>query len=307
MEYLLLDGVMCRYQIDGDTLTISEIVTTSPDAEKRLLRRLMWRNDINSIVAPSGEISIDTHQRQPVINDIELIACLGSAGKVSEMSLDTGFLHGAQLPGKSTFRPYFIDQNWKKPNRQKYMSALEQYRPRLCTVLDLEKRDQFSEVMDWAHEAAQFAGEIIIIPKVSGIVERIPDIINDKPVRLGYSVPTSYGASDISLIEFQRRPVHLLGGNPDTQMQLTRMLNVKSADFNMFHKMSHRFCKYYAVINGRSMWQNLRDTDGEYGDYAHDEAFRRSVYNLMKAWRDFLSQDLPSLPVPSTSQLRMFE
>lgn len=306
MEYLLMEGGMCHYQVDGDTLTILEIVATSPDVEKRLMRRLMWRNDINSIITPSEQITIDTHQYQPVLNGIELIACLGFAGKVSEMSLDTGFLHGAQLPGKTTFRPYFVDQDWKKPNRQKYMKALEQYRPRLCTVLDLERRDQFSEVMDWAQEAAQFAGEIIIIPKIAGIIDRIPDQINEKPVRLGFSVPSSYGSTDIPLFEFEQRPVHLLGGNPDVQMELTRILNVKSADFNMFHKMSHRFCKYYAVIDGRGKWQSLRDTDGEYGDYAHDEAFRRSVHNLMEAWRNFLSEELSPLPMPA-GQLRLFE
>jgi hypothetical protein len=50
---------------------------------------------------------------------------------------------------------------------------------------------------------------------------------------LGYSVPSSYGATSLDPKLF-RRPVHLLGGRPDAQRRLARRMPVVSLDCNRF-------------------------------------------------------------------------
>jgi hypothetical protein len=80
----------------------------------------------------------------------ELIYCAAGNRRFAEIAIRNGFTYGAQLPKTIYYTPEFVDQNWRKPDRMKYMNALAQYRPRLATVLDLEYPHQFAEVLSWA-------------------------------------------------------------------------------------------------------------------------------------------------------------
>lgn len=165
----------------------------------------------------------------------ELIFCAAAGKSVVDVAMNTGWKFGAQLPASSSYLPpmTFADQDWRDPQRDKYMEALARHRPKMATVLDWEHEGQFGEVMGWAEDATQFVETVIVIPKVHGSVDRIPNIIGGKPIRLGYSVPSPYGATTVPFREFGDRPVHLLGGSPRRQMILTRYLNVMSVDCNM--------------------------------------------------------------------------
>ncbi len=170
---------------------------------------------------------------------VELIYCADGNARYAGIALKHNFTYGAQMPRKVHFKPDFIDQDWKKPDRDKYMQKLQEHNPRMATVLDLEHESQFDDVMAWAHEASAYVQEtIIIIPKVSGVIDRIPTSINGKSIVLGYSVPTSYGGTNLMFSEFNRRPVHLLGGNPLKQVELSHYMNVVSADTNYHQKIS---------------------------------------------------------------------
>lgn len=177
----------------------------------------------------------------------EFIFCAGGNGKYAQTSINYGWTYGAQMPSTVYYPPQFIDQNWKSPKRDVYMQRLAQYKPRMATVLDLEHESQFNEVMSWALEASQHVTEsIIIIPKAMGIIDRIPETINGKQVVLGYSVPTTHGGTYVPLWEFGNRPVHLLGGSPSKQFELTRYLNVVSIDNNYTASIARKFIKFYA-------------------------------------------------------------
>lgn len=225
-----------------------------------------------------------------------LIYSAGGNRRFMRIAVDAGFLYGAQLP--DTIYPdisplWFADQNWKKPDRAAYMARLAEHRPMQATVLDLEREDQLGEVLEWAEEAAQYVERVVIIPKAFGIIEWIPDRVGGADVVLGYSVPTRYAGTPVPVWEFGSRPVHLLGGSPQAQMQLTRYLNASSADGNYAMKMATRHCQFWVPGTARyasnRWWPTVREANGGVrvdGDDLVYEAFRRSCQNIMAAWKD---------------------
>lgn len=226
---------------------------------------------------------------------VELIYCAAGNQRLAEIAVAHGFHYGAQLPGTvytDVAAVYFADQDWKKPNRAKYMAALARHRPHMATVLDWDREEQLPEVLDWAEEAAQYVRVVVVIPKVFGGIRRLPRTIGGAEVRLGYSVPTRYGGTQVPVWEFGGWPVHLLGGSPAQQMRLAHYLDVVSADGNMAQLMATSYCAFWRP--GRrpftNSWPSILQADGqEWGNGGTDadapyEAFRRSCQNIMSAW-----------------------
>lgn len=221
---------------------------------------------------------------------IDLIFCAGNNKKFADIAINTGFKYGAQLPCGVYGNLYFADQNWKNPNRERYIEALRQYEPTMASVIDWEYQDQLPEVIGWAHDVAEIVDIVIIIPKVPGGIPYIPRSIRGKSVRLGYSVPTKYGGTLLHVAEFCNRPVHLLGGSPGSQMKLSQYMNVLSADGNMHMKMANRGLFWERGKTAfTNSWVSLADRDGTrwIGD-GNYEAFRRSCLNIQSAWINLL-------------------
>lgn len=234
-----------------------------------------------------------------MISGIDIIYCAAGNRKFAEIALEHGFKYGAQLPGTVYFPPYFADQDWKAPDRERYLAALAEHRPHMATVLDLEREEQLDEVLGWAEEAAQFVEVVILIPKVFGIIERLPRSIGGAQVRLGYSVPTRFGGTEVPVWEFAGWPVHLLGGSPQAQFRLLPYLDVRSADGNYMMKMASRWCQFWVPKTGKGWasnpwWPTLKEARGGelWGDGSAEadapyEAFRRSCVNIAKAWKRY--------------------
>ncbi len=184
---------------------------------------------------------------------------------------------------------WFADQDWKKPDREAYMKALEKHNPACATVLDWEREEQLPEVLSWAEEAAQHVTEsVLIVPKVVGGIPSLPEQIGGRRIVLAYSVPTSYGGSPLPLWEYAGRAVHILGGSPQKQLQtwhtLRGICDVVSADGNMAHQQAHR-CRFWSKVRGpNGHWRQLSDTGDDRGVGANLAAFRRSLENIKAAW-----------------------
>ncbi len=209
---------------------------------------------------------------------MELIYCGGGNRRFAQIAIEHGFLYGSRLPATVYGPLHFADQDWRKPNRAAYMGALAKHRPYMASVLDLERADQLDDALSWAEEAAQYVNVVMIIPKVFGIIPSLPCQVGGADVRIGYSVPTTHGGTELPLWEFFDRPVHLLGGSPGAQMRLSYYMNVVSADGNMMMKMATRLCQYW---DGK--WKDMLDTDYNGPDVPY-EAFRRSCQNIMQEW-----------------------
>lgn len=220
---------------------------------------------------------------------MDLIYCASGNKRFAEIAINHGFLYGAQMPGTVYFPPMFCDQDWKKPDRAKYMPCLAEHQPHMASVLDLEQPTQLDEVLCWAEEAAQWVDVVMIIPKFFGAIELLPRVIAGKTVRLGYSVPTKFGGTEVPVWEFAGWPVHLLGGSPQAQMQMCNYLNVVSADGNYAQKMAIQYGQFWAPGNARNAANRYWPKLSEVGDIVKDDmpyvAFERSCKNIMAAWR----------------------
>lgn len=219
---------------------------------------------------------------------MEIIYCGGGNPTFSAIAIDAGFRYGAQLPDTIYGPLYFADQDWKRPNRAAYMAALAKHRPYMASVLDWERPEQLPEVLGWAEDAAQFVEVVMLIPKVMGGIEQLPRTIGGKTIRLGYSVPTSHGGTELPVWEFAGWPVHLLGGSPQAQMRLAPYFDTQSVDGNMAQKMATKFCAFWdgEKRTRRGQWPTLTDYDGQKWDgNGPEEAFRRSCQNIMAAWK----------------------
>lgn len=239
-----------------------------------------------------------------------LIYCAEGNRRFAEIATAAGWLYGAQLPGTVYLEVaplWFADQDWKDPNRTRYMQSLATLRPQQATVLDLETSGQLPEVLDWAEEAAQYVERVVIVPKAHGIIARLPRRIGDAEVVLGYSVPTRYAGTEVATWEFAGWPVHLLGGSPHAQMRLRHYMNVVSADGNMHNLMATRYCQFWVPGNARyasnRWWPTLREAnDGELWGDGRDksdapyEAFARSCKNIISAWGHLTGHVIPKNP-----------
>lgn len=229
---------------------------------------------------------------------IELIYCAGGNARFAEIAVRHGFLYGAQLPATTYEEVYFADQNWRAPDRERYMGAirrlnyLQDARVQIATVLDWEHEWQYPFVLAWAEElAAIVARAVLIIPKIPGTIERIPDAIGGRVIRLAYSVPTRFSRTTVPIEEFGDRPVHLLGGSPHAQMKLIKKMNVISVDGNYAQKMATRYCQFWTSGNAHyaknRWWPTLKEADGKRWEVdGLYEAFERSCKNIMEAWND---------------------
>lgn len=221
----------------------------------------------------------------------DLYYCADGNKRFADIALTNGFRYGARLPATIYHRAEFTDQDWKAPNREMYMQAVEVNHPRLATVLDWERPEQWAEVESWAAQIAPFVTEaIVIIPKVMGGIGRIPETIRGKAIRLGYSVPTGYGGTCLPSWEFGSRPVHLLGGSPHDQIELAQYLNVVSADTNYHLGMATRYNQFFAAGGSfraaRNRWYpKLNETALGHidGDVPY-KAFALSCINIKTAW-----------------------
>lgn len=234
------------------------------------------------------------------MNTPVLIYCCSSGGsKFHDIAVELGFRYGMRLPD-SQFRvhslPYFADQNFKKPDRVAYITALAKYRPEVATVLDWEKPNQYNEVMSWASEAALYCNKVVIIPKVPGTVKNIPKRVGKAKVLIGYSIPTKYGGTRVSPEECVGKSVHLLGGSPHRQMEYSLLMDVESTDGNMAHKLAHRGLFWSALPGKSGHWISIKDTGIKIDKDANSEAFRLSCTNIVKAWKIWTSNP-PKLDV----------
>jgi hypothetical protein len=165
---------------------------------------------------------------------------------------------------------YFVDIDWKNYNFERHLRAVSEVRPTITVARDVTETDHIDDVLHEASILASFAETVVVVPKNRDLMRRprlgVPDMF-----RLGYSVPTRYGGTTISAEHFVG-DVHLLGGRPDVQHRLARMMDVKSLDGNRF-TYDARFGDYF---DGQ--------TFRPHPSGGYEECLKASLSNIRELW-----------------------
>lgn len=219
---------------------------------------------------------------------IRLIWCQGGNPHSAKLAIAAGWWYGFRSDSNHYAEELgpvaLIDSHWEddRVDWQRHLAVCAEVRPWLATVPDTLSINQLDRTLTQAEQIAQHAIPLVV-PKCEGLIERLPREIGGKPIVLGYSVPTSYGGTDLPLWNFLGRPVHLLGGNPRRQMELCQYLAVVSADGNLAWRLARRGI---VVKTNGAAGMTLRELDGQCwpGENAPLEALRRSLENLRTFW-----------------------
>lgn len=227
---------------------------------------------------------------------VKLIYCGVGNEKLDSLAVNVGIHYGMQFPAskKPPFPIYFSDQNWKKPDKDKYIDWVAEYQPKIATVLDVEASNQLDEAISWGELISPYVEEIVLIPKVNGIIEEIPRRINEKKVVLGYSIPTTHGGTTVPINEFSGWDIHILGGNPQKQLEMYDKMaeiegSVTSIDCNYISMKATKFCAVWTrkLIRNRQ-WMDLQDIIGYKVKDSMYTAFALSCVSLVSAWHEKL-------------------
>lgn len=216
------------------------------------------------------------------------IYCANGNKRFAEIAIESGFLYGAQVPGKVYYNTFFLDQDWKNPQRGSYIEKVKERLPYMATVIDIETEETKRLALEWAEEIAGYVNKIVIIPKIKYLP---PETIGGKDVVIGYSVPTRYGGTPVPFDFFSERKCHLLGGSPHKQMEIFMKYpdSVYSIDGNYHQKMAISYNLVWELGKKRAygMWTKLRDYIGEEcEDDCPYVAFDYSCKNIITNWRE---------------------
>jgi hypothetical protein len=207
---------------------------------------------------------------------IERFVC--HSRRVLKLAAKFGWKPGARYTNLRDVRDFrqlgLLDINWRRYSFLHHCQAAELSRPQLTVARDIVRASQLSQVLREADALMKWCQRVVVVPKTRTLAKDLARRIPNHFI-LGFSVPTLYGATSIAPDHFEDRPVHLLGGRPDIQLSLAKMLNVVSLDCNRF------------------------TLDAAYGDYfdgerfrphpsgGYDRCIRDSLKNINRLWRKY--------------------
>lgn len=224
---------------------------------------------------------------------MDLLYCAGGNSLLSDIAFQAGWLLGFRSDKNMGGSPHpvsFIDVEYKKPDFKRHLEIVQRYHPKYATIPDLSEKEvskqDITRAIDQAKQLAPYCEIVLIVPKLSGQIEMIP-----QDIAIGYSVPSGYGGAQYPLWELAGRRVHLLGGSPRKQFQtylhLSAIATVISADGNYAHKMAVSYAMYWQ----RHKWHYhpLKQSGGK---DLYAECWRLSCRNIRAYWQQIVEFSL---------------
>jgi hypothetical protein len=177
---------------------------------------------------------------------------------------------------------YFLDAPVHAPRWARHSALARCERPDVVVIPDILTPGQVGRALEQAEEVAPYARALVFIPKMDGIIGRLPRQVGGKEVILGYSVPSRYGSTPLPAFFFRGWPVHLLGGTPLRQLALACAgLQVRSADGNMAQKIA-RYGAVFLPTGSNAPYGRVYAPVESDLPYA---AFACSLENIASLWR----------------------
>jgi hypothetical protein len=214
---------------------------------------------------------------------MEVLRFITHSKKVISLAQKHGWYPGARYTNLRDIKTVefasngFLDINWKNYSFSRHLEITALYSPRITVARDIECIFQLDAILREAEKLREYSTYVVLVPKDPKLNNRLEEMI-PKDFILGYSIPTRYGGTKVTLNSF-KRPVHLLGGRPDIQRKIGQHLKVLSLDCNRF------------------------TFDAKFGDYFDGETFRPhpiggyerclsdSLVNINKLWLNYKTHD----------------
>ena len=199
--------------------------------------------------------------------------------RVLDLAQNHGWRPGARYTNTRDIRSAnfagtgFLDIHWKKYDFSQHVAAAKRWRPFITVARDIECISQLDDILGEATRLQQYAAHVVLVPKDPRLHGRFDDLL-PRSFLLGFSVPTKYGGTTLCPGNFDR-PVHLLGGRPDAQLRLAKLMPVASVDCNRF------------------------TLDAQFGDYfdgdifrphpkgGYDNCLKASIENINFGWAEY--------------------
>jgi hypothetical protein len=164
---------------------------------------------------------------------------------------------------------YFLDNDFKKPDTVHFRALIEELKPKVIILPDIFQPEQ-TEVAMALYNDFKSGARCVLVPKCKHVIETLP-----AEATLGYSIPAAFAGTTLPVSDFLDHPVHLLGGTPQEQRNLSGLLNVVSVDCNCFGKQIHMFHKHWDITYPHLKRRSDLDFDGLY---------EQSFKNIKKYW-----------------------
>lgn len=153
---------------------------------------------------------------------------------VLDIAMTFGWKAGARYTNLRDVRHlnsvFFIDIDWKNYDLDRHMKAVQAKVPNLTVARDIVDANDLDTIVREAEALSRYCEKVIVVPKDPLLIHEerlgVPYMF-----RLGYSVPTRYGGTEIPT-SFYKGSVHLLGGRPDVQRALASEMQIDSVDGN---------------------------------------------------------------------------
>lgn len=202
-----------------------------------------------SIPAQANALSYSPPSRRSTSGDLVAVQKFINHSRLAvTIASRHGWLPGARYTNLRDARTVdqlgLLDIDWKRYDFPRHLDAAKATRPLLTVARDIVDHRDLKSVIRQAEQLRAYAEAVIIVPKDPALRGRLRQTI-PSCFRLGFSVATSYGSTDLGPADFAHgAEVHLLGGRPDIQRKLADTMNVVSLDCNRF-TLDARYGKYF--------------------------------------------------------------
>ena len=160
-----------------------------------------------------------------------------------------------------------FDEKWTR-----HLEVVKRERPKYAVAPDINAVNPYESVIPKADQLRRYAEVVIVVPKAVP-PSRVPDRF-----RVGLPAQKRFGGNPHNVWEYRHCPsVHILGGSPKTQFELSNYVQVDSVDTSSPLK----------AAEFGSVWIGSPDNSGSnWGEVGSNyyERIERSMNNLFEAW-----------------------
>lgn len=163
---------------------------------------------------------------------IQFVYVRGGDKTAPVIAAAAGIPSGIRHDYKAYADVFMLDIKWDDYDWSEYLELVRQYQPIMALAPDYERPDQYETLMQQIADLRPLVPVVLVCPKFNGAIAHIPA---DCRVAISVPAPKYAGFLPADFSELSGREIHLLGGKPETQMDLITKFHavgasVKSAD-----------------------------------------------------------------------------